>query len=141
MYIIIILPHKQIIVYKIVQIYYYLGTTNRFFIIIRVISTVVEEKIEIFYRNFCFLPKVGLNNNLDIKTYSDRIEYYKYSSLGIYSGIRKYRSDMVDINFILDQLSKDSTKCTKALVYQELSIFLCNIVPRFWQSSLFFINI
>lgn len=47
------------------------------------------------------------NNPADIKQYSKRVEYYKYSSLGIYLGIMDDACGIVDTGFILNQFSKN----------------------------------
>ena len=55
-------------------------------------------------------------NPSDITMYKDKIEYYKYSSLGIYLGIMDDTYDIVDTAFILNQFSKDSIAAKKQYI-------------------------
>lgn len=53
------------------------------------------------------------NNPKDIELYKNKVEKYKYSSLGIYLGIAKDKFEIVDSNFILGYFSSDKTKGRK----------------------------
>lgn len=49
-------------------------------------------------------------NPKDILTYKNNIQNYRFSSLGIYLGIRKDNLDILDANFIMQQLNPDIIK-------------------------------
>lgn len=53
------------------------------------------------------------NNPSDIRKYKDRIEYFKYSSLGIYMGLRKDSYGILDTDIILNQFSRDTILARK----------------------------
>lgn len=53
------------------------------------------------------------NNPKDIEQYKNKVEKYKYSSLGIYLGIAKDKFEIVDTNYILGHFSTNKAKCRK----------------------------
>ncbi|MCX7884138.1 MAG: transposase [Caloramator sp.] len=55
-------------------------------------------------------------NPLDIKTYSDKIEEYPYSSLGIYLGLFKDKYELIDPYFVLTQFSNNINKARELYV-------------------------
>lgn len=69
-----------------------------------------KSKIVSDDRNLVELSVYIHNNPRDIRGYKDKIEKYKYSSLGIYLGIMKDLHDIVNSDFILSQFSKDTVE-------------------------------
>ncbi|MDF2675637.1 MAG: transposase IS200-family protein [Clostridiales bacterium] len=53
------------------------------------------------------------NNPSDIRGYENNPEDYYYSSLGVYLGLRKDESDIIDEEFILNLFGKDIIKSPK----------------------------
>jgi REP element-mobilizing transposase RayT len=67
-----------------------------------------KSKIVSDDRNLIELSAYIHNNPRDIKGYRDKVERYKYSSLGIYLGIMKDLHYILDTDFIIGQFSKDT---------------------------------
>jgi putative transposase len=53
------------------------------------------------------------NNPKDMKKYKNCVEKYKYSTLGIYLGLRKDAFEIVDEDFVMQLFEKDVTKTRK----------------------------
>jgi REP element-mobilizing transposase RayT len=73
------------------------------------------------------------NNPSDIRSYENNPEDYYYSSLGVYLGLRKDESDIIDEEFILNLFGKDIIKSQKRymkLVLRTKTVLLDNITEE-----------